>query len=118
MIMWFSVLFITVKNDIECAECGRRFSTKQYLKNHMSIHQNNSYKCKFCPKIFTLAFNRKRHERSHSSKFHISIYRQSFYLFQITNNQPAIFTPQPFIFQLIGHINVIFVRKILKVNSC
>jgi len=35
-----------------CKECGKEFSNKATLKNHMEIHMNNSYQCNLCLKTF------------------------------------------------------------------
>ena len=45
-----------------CDQCGKRFSTKQYLKNHMQIeHDNKEFECKTCNQTFKSSGKRVEH---------------------------------------------------------
>lgn len=69
------------KDNIECvkkylcAECGQRFSKKNYLVVHLRRHRGEKpYQCKFCDKRFTRSTDVGRHEKFHTGeKNHLCI---------------------------------------------
>ena len=44
-----------------CKECGKAFSRKQVLENHIEIHMDNSYQCSICQKPFKTRNSLKSH---------------------------------------------------------
>lgn len=56
----------------KCKECGKEFSNKATLKNHMEIHMNNSYQCNLCLKTF----GTKNSFNVHMSRSHKNIPRK------------------------------------------
>ncbi|XP_037042129.1 zinc finger protein 90-like [Bradysia coprophila] len=51
-----------------CAECGKQFSTKDYLAIHLRIHAGEKpYKCRQCDYACVAASTLYRHERTHTA---------------------------------------------------
>ncbi|XP_055589078.1 zinc finger protein 37-like [Uranotaenia lowii] len=55
---------------IECELCGVKFSTKEKIRVHMSVHtKERNFRCEFCGKDYLCRSNLKRHIRTaHKSK--------------------------------------------------
>jgi uncharacterized Zn-finger protein len=53
----------------ECDDCGKTFSQKDKLKQHMRIHkEENPHKCNQCGKVLSNASSMKVHYRSHTGE--------------------------------------------------
>jgi len=57
------------KGIFACQECGKVFSKKQYLKNHIEIHMDNKSECPICHKTFNTSNTMQSHmSRKHKNK--------------------------------------------------
>ena len=59
------------EKNIECAECDKKFSSKDILQNHMFKKHSNQQilKCEHCPKTFTRIGDKNAHEQTHTRPF-------------------------------------------------
>lgn len=65
----YLLLRILEEKQFVCPECNKRYSKKDDLKNHLSVHNTTAvYKCKSCDKSFRVLTNLKRHMQTHTSK--------------------------------------------------
>lgn len=56
------------KDRIHCEQCGKSFSSKRYLKQHMRCHTaTKSLECKLCFKLFKFADQLNRHVKRHDA---------------------------------------------------
>ncbi|KAM9797808.1 uncharacterized protein ACBT44_017743 [Syngnathus typhle] len=59
----------TDSKHFDCPECGKRFTNKSVLKNHMVTHTKEKlFVCTVCNKRFSLKHHMKRHMRVHSGE--------------------------------------------------
>ena len=57
----------TGKRPFKCNDCTKRFSGPDSLRNHRKTHLPPKYQCRFCPKNFTLKWDRKMHQNIHTN---------------------------------------------------
>ncbi|XP_078123374.1 uncharacterized protein LOC144528574 [Sander vitreus] len=69
------------KKTFSCSACGRRFSQKRYLRQHMAIHtEDKQFSCSVCDKRFGRKSNLEDHMRIHTGEkpFSCSVCKISF----------------------------------------
>lgn len=53
----------------ECALCGKKFTRRFHMKNHMNAHSGSRpHPCSECGKAFTRANDCRRHEKIHARR--------------------------------------------------
>ncbi|GLG99716.1 Longitudinals lacking protein, isoforms A/B/D/L [Gryllus bimaculatus] len=52
----------------QCTECDKRFTQKNYLENHLRIHDGECYECDNCTKTFLTRAALVKHLRAHAAR--------------------------------------------------
>ena len=56
----------TGAKPFECEQCSKKLSRLDGLINHRKTHSPPTFKCDFCPKMFTFKWNRDDHMNTHT----------------------------------------------------
>jgi len=54
-------------SPVICMECGKKFPEKRYLDNHMLLHAEKKYECRFCPRSYVTEELLKKHLETHTT---------------------------------------------------
>ena len=70
------------KEKFICDTCDKEFTTREYFRNHLKIHQNKSFLCEICEKSFTTIGYLKNHKNivhsEHSMVYECSTCQKTF----------------------------------------
>lgn len=77
---FISIIFLLLQKPFVCEQCGKRFFSNSLLGAHKKSHDNTTYPCTICGRVFNVPSSYRRHVQTHrkDKSFECTICSKSF----------------------------------------